>query len=139
MSSRNDSTNDGPLPATRVFNRKGATEALREEIRRYGLPDQDREAQMLCRLAFSVCPSRLVSRRLVEECRWIKRMDEIWICRHQGLRYPNSRGKVTMAIMRDLQRKLDKLRAANTVALFSVNEQTVTLKTVSPEPIVLPL
>jgi len=146
MNSIDASKSGGQSPATSPLesslrtteNFRDGIKRLNEEVRKFGLPDKDRAAQMLCRLAFSVCPDRLVSRRLVEENGWIKQVDETWVCRHQGLKQPSARGKVTMAIMRDLQVKINELHDAETAALFSVKKQSVTLKTVSPRPILIP-
>lgn len=127
-------THERQSPVTEI---QEATRKLESEVRRLGLPSSDREPQMLCRLAFSVCPERSVCRQAVRQHGWIKSMDETWVCRHQGLRMPSARGKVTMAIMRDLQRRLDKLREAGTSALFAVKERRVQLQEVAPTPCII--
>lgn len=109
---------------------------LNEEIRRHGFPHKDREPQMVCRLAFSVCPPRRVCKQLVKKHRWIETQDESWVCDHLGWVPPSPRGKVTTAIMRDLKSHLDALKDEETCALLCVQKQSVRVKSVAPRSIV---
>jgi hypothetical protein len=118
------------------FEDKRGFEKLNKEIRKYGFPHEDREPQMICRLAFSVCPPRSACKQLVEECRWIENQDESWVCSHLGLVPPSPRGKVTTAIMRDLKARLDSLKGEDTCALFCVHGRSVQVKSVAPRSIV---
>lgn len=131
---------DEPLLSNSVLNlfirpKEKPHEQLKREVRQYGIPSRNREAQMLCRLAFSVCPDADHCRIMIEENPWIENMDPTWAQDHLALR-SRARAKVVTGLVRDLQVHLDKLRSEDTCALLSVKEEVVTLKSVGPESLV---
>lgn len=120
-----------------------ALHELRQEIVAHGLSGipPEREAQLLCRLAFSVCPKRASWFQSVRQTEsWIDDLDPSWAMEHLVMAPSwTGRGKVVTALMREMAVALDEAREAPTCARVRITTRGMRLMAVGPQAALSPV